>query len=174
MQNIHMNMNNLVLEKKNGYYFLIYFELSNFRSNWRFGFPFFKKYHFVFNHDSKLMGFKYPDGCSESNNNNAYIKNNNIYEIKNEKINNNTNDIFKNNNKELINEEENRKFGFKIVIIMFFGIIFIVAVILFFGIFIGKKMFGMRKNKVNELLELYDYSSADKKKEAKKESSKDK
>ena len=118
------------------------------------------------------MGFKYPDGCSESNN--AYIKNNNIYEIKNEKINNNTNGILKNNNKELINEEENRKFGFKIVIIMFFGIIFIVAVILFFGIFIGKKMFGVRKNKVNELLELYDYSSADKKKEAKKESSKDK
>ena len=172
--NFTFNYKDLILEKEKGYYFLIYFEFNKFRSNWRFGFPFFKKYHFVFNHDSKLMGFKCPNGCSETNSNNIYIKNNNVYEIKDEKINNNnTNDILKNNNKELINEEENRKFGFKIIIIMFLGIIFIVAVILFFGIFIGKKMFGVRKNKVNELLELYDYSSANKKKEVKKESSKD-
>lgn len=169
------NYEDLFLEKENGYYFLIYFEFSNYRNNWRFGFPFFKKYHFVFNHDSKLMGFKCPNECSETNNNNVYIKNNNIYEIEGKKINNNTNDILKNNNnKELINDEKNREFGFKIVVIMFLGIIFIVAAILFFGIFIGKKMFGVRKNKVNELLELYDYSSAEKKNEAKKESSKDK
>ena len=169
--NFTFNYEDLIVEKENGYYFLIYFESSNYRSTWRFGFPFFKKYHFVFNHDSKLMGFKCPNGCSEENNNNAYIKNNNINEIKDNNINNNTNNILKKkNNKELINEEENRKFGFKIIIIMFLGIIFIVAVILFFGIFIGKKMFGSRKNKVNELLELYDYSSAEKKKEEKKES----
>ena len=173
--NFTFNYEDLILEKENGYYFLIYFELSNFRTNWRFGFPFFKKYHFVFNHDSKLMGFECPNGCSETNGNNAYIKDNNIYEIKDKKINNNTDDILtKNKNKELINEEENRKFGFKIVLVMFFGIIFIVVLILIFGIFIGKKMFGVRKNKVNELLELYDYSSAEKKKEVKKESSKDK
>ena len=40
--NFSFNYNDLILEKDNGYYFLIAFE-CDFRSNWKFGFPFFKK-----------------------------------------------------------------------------------------------------------------------------------
>ena len=46
--NFTFNFNDLILEKENGYYFLIAFEYD-FRGNWKFGFPFFKKYHFIFN-----------------------------------------------------------------------------------------------------------------------------
>ena len=41
-------------------------------------------------------------------------------------------------------------------------IIFAFLLILFFGILIGKKFFGSRKLKVNELLELYDYRASSK------------
>ena len=65
--NFSFNYQDLFLEKRNGYYFLIAFERV-FRANWKIGFPFFKKYKFVFEHDSELMGFYCP-GCSfkESN-----------------------------------------------------------------------------------------------------------
>ena len=47
----------------------------------------------------------------------------------------------------------------KIFVIFLLVIFFIILIVLFFGILIGKKMFGIRKTKVNELLELYDYTS---------------
>lgn len=60
--NFTFNYQDLFLEKHIGYYFLIAFEKS-FRANWKFGFPFFKKYKFIFDPDSELMGFYCP-GCS--------------------------------------------------------------------------------------------------------------
>lgn len=145
--NFTFNFNDLFLEKNNGFYFLIVFDYKT-REEWKFGFPFFKKYNFVFNHDSKIMGFNHLD----DNLDNEIIKN----------INN------KNNygNKELNNSNDN-KVNLKIVLIIIFGIILFISIILFFGILIGKKLFTVRKTKVNELLELYDYTSKDAEKQNK-------
>ena len=133
--NFTFNYNDLFLESSNGYYFLIIFDYKN-RNDWVFGSPFFKKYDFVFNHDSKLMGFN--------------CKNLNLY-----------NDI-----KYSIDKKDNKvsnKFAYnvniKIILLIIFGFIFLILIILFFGILIGKKLFGIRKTKVNELLELFDYSA---------------
>ena len=57
------------------------------------------------------------------------------------------------------NIKENTKYIFKVILIIILGFIFIVILVLIIGILIGKKYFGIRKTKVNELLELYDYSS---------------
>jgi hypothetical protein len=119
----------LFLEKINGYYFLIVFEFDN-KYKWKFGIPFFKKYKFIFNLDSKLMTF-----------------------FENTNIDNNINNIKDQKN------EENKNFTFKVIWIIILGFIFIVILVLIIGILIGKKFFGIRKTKVNELLELYDYTS---------------
>ena len=47
---------------------------KKFRSNWKFGFPFFDKYKFIFDHNSKTIGFFCPNGCSDLNGN---VKQNN-------------------------------------------------------------------------------------------------
>ena len=49
----------------------------------------------------------------------------------------------------------------KIIFIIILGVVFAAVIILLFGIFIGKKIFSVRKVKVNELLELYDYKAKD-------------
>ena len=61
----------------------------------------------------------------------------------------------KSNSDIYIDDKRNTKNIFIIII----GLIFLIIVILFFGVLIGKKIFGVRKTKVNELLELYDYSA---------------
>ena len=170
--NFSFNYDDLILEKDNGYYFLIAFEYG-FQSNWKFGFPFFKKYHFIFNHDSKIMGFYCPNGCSDNmeDNENYNKSKDNIDDNKNDNNYNNSLELNNNNNenKDIRNKKEN-KLNFKMILIIFLGIIFAVIIILFFGICIGKKLFGVRKNKVNELLELYDYSSSNSNKENNKKS----
>ena len=120
----------LFLEKSNGYYFLIVFEFDN-KYKWKFGIPFFKKYKFIFNLDSKLMAF------FENTNINNNVNNN----VKDQKI------------------KENKNVTLKVILIIILGFIFIVILVLIIGILIGKKFFGIRKTKVNELLELYDYTS---------------
>ena len=120
----------LFLEKSNGYYFLIVFEFDN-KYKWKFGLPFFKKYKFIFNLDSKLMAF------FENTNINNNVNNN----VKDQKI------------------KENKNVTLKVILIIILGFIFIVILVLIIGILIGKKFFGIRKTKVNELLELYDYTS---------------
>ena len=155
------NYDDLILEKTNGFYFLIAFEYD-FRSSWKFGFPFFKKYKFIFNHDSKIMGFYNPNGfvdnMMDNNKKNNNFFNKTLERNKSLESNNDNNRNFRNNE----NKSFKSTFNFRLIIIV--GIISLaVAIILFFGILIGKKMFGVRKTKVNELLEMYDYSAADKK-----------
>ena len=58
--NFTLNYDDLFLEKNNGLYFLVIFDYKT-RDDWKFGYPFFKKYNFIFNHDSKIMGFNYQD-----------------------------------------------------------------------------------------------------------------
>ena len=138
--NFTLNYNDLFLEKKNGFYFLVIFDYKT-REEWKLGFPFFKKYNFIYNHDAKLLGFI------------------NQNKILNDKI----DDILNNNNNntkiKISNNFYNDKNFIKIILIIIFGLIALIIVILFFGVLIGKKIFGVRKTKVNELLELYDYSA---------------
>ena len=146
--NFTLNYQDLILEKNNGYFFLIVFEYQAYWNEWIFGFPFFKKYSFVFNHDSKLIGFKCPNGCTinenESNTNKIIedinnIKYNDIKNIFNTRDNNNkTSEIYKKNQIK-VNENDNKDFGFKVIIIIFLGIIFIVAVIFFLDFLLEKK-----------------------------------
>jgi hypothetical protein len=65
--NFILDYNDLFLEKRFGYYFLIAFE-KEFRSTWKIGFPFFKKYKFIFDQKSKSVGFYCPDGCGDGGN----------------------------------------------------------------------------------------------------------
>ena len=137
--NFTLNYNDLFLEKNNGFYFLVIFDYKT-REEWKLGFPFFKKYNFIFNHDAKLLGF---------------INQNKI-------LNDDIDNIINDNNKTKIrisNNFINDKNIIKIVLIIIFGLIALIIAILFFGVLIGKKIFGVRKTKVNELLELYDYSA---------------
>ena len=135
-----LNSNDLLVEKTDGYYFLILFDLEN-KDSWKFGTPFLKKYNIIYNQDKKLMYFQI-----ENINSNKIINNNSSI------IDKENNNINKNNNI-LLNKYK------KIILIVLLVIIFIIIIVLFFGILIGKKIFGIRKVKVNELLELYDYSS---------------
>ena len=65
--NFTFNFSDLMLNKSSGYFFLIAFEINNATKIWKFGYPFFKKYKFVFDIDSQKMGFLYQD----SNKNNT-------------------------------------------------------------------------------------------------------
>ena len=129
--NFTFTYEDLFIESDNGYYFLVIFDYKN-SDVWKFGYPFFKKYNFVFNHDAKIMGFT----NSNIDNNISYDKN-----------------------------MTGKKMNSKIVFIIILGVILIAVAILLFGILIGKKIFSVRKVKVNELLELYDYKSKDSEKQ---------
>ena len=99
------------------------------RDYWEFGTPLLKKYKFIYNQDNKFIGF---------------IKDN-----RGKKFNDNE------NNKE--DETPNKK-G-KIILIVVLVLIFVIIITLLFGFLIGKKIYKVRKNKTNELLELYDYNA---------------
>jgi hypothetical protein len=126
--NFTFTYEDLFIENDKGYYFLVIFDYK-YSDSWKFGYPFFKKYNFVFNHDSNIMGFT-----------NSNINNNIISYDKN------INDKYKSS---------------KIICIVILGLVFAGVIILLFGILIGKKIFSVRKVKVNELLELYDYKAKD-------------
>ena len=71
--NFSFGYQDLFLEKRNGYYLLICFE-KEIRNNWKFGFPFFKKYKFIFEQNLKIMGFYCPNGCLSNKESNFDIK----------------------------------------------------------------------------------------------------
>ena len=103
--------------------------------------------NFIYNIDSKLIGFQESNnGIIDSETNNSYNLTR-IGDDKNKK--NNINESIRNNKTSLI----------KIIAIIFLSVLLLIIIILVIGIFIGKKLFETRKTKVNELLELYDYSS---------------
>ena len=146
--NFTLNFKDLIIEKNNGYFFLIIFDFSS-PNSWILGLPFLKKYNFIYNIDSKLIGFQ------ENNNGIIYSENNDsndLNRIGNDKIK-------KNNINEGIRNKNNKASVFKIIAIIFLSLLLLIIIVLVLGILIGKKLFETRKAKVNELLELYDYSS---------------
>ena len=109
--------------------FLLIIFKEDKRDYWELGAPFLKKYKFIYNPDNKFIGF---------------IKDN-----KENKLNKSENN----------GVGENPKSTKKIIILVALLVIFIIILTLIFGFLIGKKMYKVRKNKTNELLELYDYNA---------------
>lgn len=131
-----LNYKDLFVEKSDKIYCLIIFYYKEI-NYWKFGLPFLKKYSFIYNQDSKFLGFL---------NNNKKNSNNNKVDINNSSnISNNTNNYI--------------QVKTKVILVVFLCFIFIIIGMVFFGILIGKKLYKVRKTKTNELLELYDYNS---------------
>ena len=70
-KDFYFDYNDLFLKINNKYYFLIAFRPSTV-TNWIIGYPFFKKYEFVFQPDQKLIGtyINYPKKKNDENNTN--------------------------------------------------------------------------------------------------------
>ena len=57
----------LFFEFKERYYFLVIFQEEKYsNNNWYLGLPFIKRYQFIFNYDSKTIGF-YNENIKEKN-----------------------------------------------------------------------------------------------------------
>ena len=121
--NFTINFEDLYIRKNNYIFLKIIFE-QNQNLDWVLGAPFISKYLFVFNSDSKEIGF--------------YSKNINNNQIENSK-------------KNILN--------YLVVGFQKFAICFILILI---GIFLGKKLFGLRRKlRANELEEKFEYKPAD-------------
>ena len=128
-----LDYKDLFYEKYDKIYCLIVFSYKE-KNFWKFGWPFFKKYNFIYNQDSKFIGFL----------------------ASNKKQNNVTTD---NNGNNLDNDKRYLKINGKLIVFIIVIFLFILVSMIFFGILIGKNLNKVRKNKTNELLELYDYNS---------------
>ena len=126
-----LNYKDLFYEKFSKIYFLIVFDYKE-NNYWKFGLPFLKKYNFIYNYDSKTIGF--------FNNNKNYNKNNDIND-------NNNNNFFKKNGS---------------IILIIALILLLVLILIFIGVLIGKKLYQVRKIRTNELPDLYEYNSINK------------
>ena len=127
--NFVLEYEDIFYEKNDLIYCLIIFNNDKKREYWELGTPFLKKFKFFYDHDKRIIGFT---------------------------KNNKENDIHDNKSKESDNKSNN---NFKIILTIVLSVIFIIIITLFFGFLIGKKVYKVRKNKTNELLELYDYNS---------------
>ena len=129
-----LNYKDLFYEKFGKIYFLIIFDYKE-NNYWKFGLPFLKKYKFIYNYDSKTIGFL--------NNNKA--KNINVNNYNNNDLNHSR--FCKTNNSIIL------------IIVLILLLLLLIFCMIFIGILIGKKLYKGRKTKKNELLELYDYNS---------------
>ena len=117
------------------YYFLIISDSLNYKTGWTLGNIFMRKYQFIFNLDSKEIGFYNPK----------------LEQIIDDNNNNNDNDN-KNNKNNNINNSSN--------IILYVVIILILCLLLFVvGLFIIMKFCPKisKKKRVNELDDEYEY-----------------
>ena len=128
-----LNYKDLFYEKVGKIYFLIIFDYKE-NNYWKFGLPFLKKYKFIYNYDSKTIGFLNKNKNLDINNYN----NNDISHISICKVNG------------------------SIILIIVLILLLLVFCMVFIGILIGRKFYKGRKTKKNELLELYDYNSKSK------------
>ena len=71
-----LNYKDLFYEKFSKIYFLIVFDYKE-SNYWKFGLPFFKKYKFIYNYDSKIIGFFNKN--NDNGNNNNDLSNNNSF-----------------------------------------------------------------------------------------------
>ena len=71
-----LNYKDLFYEQFSKIYFLIVFDYKE-SNYWKFGLPFFKKYKFIYNYDSKIIGFFNKNNDINGNNNNTLSNNSN-------------------------------------------------------------------------------------------------
>ena len=134
----------LFFEFKERYYFLIIFPEENYiNNNWYLGITFLRRYQFIFNYDSKTIGF-YNENLKE----------------KNETDNNNNNNSDLDSN---TNTDTNSNFlDSHLRIIIEVGIGLILIVLIFVAFLIGQKISQQRKKRANELADdNYEYFSKD-------------
>ena len=118
------------------YYFLVIFpeEKNNLNNNWYLGLPFLRRYQFIFNYDSKTIGFyndKIKDGANKKNDTNNEID---------------------------LNNNSNIRLYIEISVIIILVLLIIAAFV------VGKKMNDKRKKRANELNDdNYEYFSKDNK-----------
>ena len=135
-----LSFQNLFIEIKNEFYFMIIFPKNPIHftiENWYLGLPFLRQYQFVYNYDSKTIGFYNPN----------IIKN----EIKDSR----SNITNKEGNKININLDQYS--ARKIILEML-----IIIILLVIAYFVGKKINEHRKKRANELKDdNYEYFSSD-------------
>ena len=122
-----LNYKDLFIEKNDKIILLIFFDEMKF--DWHFGKPFLRKYSFLMNQDTKIIGF---------------YKNNNKE---------------KNEEKKDNNEYNKTNWYSKLQIILFIFLIIIAVILLVIsGIFIGIHLFKKKKSKKYSIEEEYDYT----------------
>ena len=139
-----------LFERVNGqYYFLIIFEAERKNYIWKLGQPFLKRHQFVFDFDSKALGYydrsirltpyKNNEGINDFNEINDVNNVNNVNNINNTK---NRNEI---KNEKNLNDSENIK------IIKDILTIFVIIIIIIGAFYLGTKIKESRKKRANEL-----------------------
>ena len=117
----------------NRYYFLITFLPKGINRYWRIGNPFFIKYTFVYNGDSKTIGFYTYKKINKSKDKNINEKNNKL------------------------------EIEMSLIIIISILILLFIIILISIGFYFGKKLNSNRKKHANELEDNYEYYSSDEK-----------
>jgi len=131
-------------EINNMYYFLIVFEAYKKNNIWKLGQPFLKQIRFIFDYDSKTIGYYDVNIYRPIKKSNKKIK-----AIEETKINNT-----KNKNKEYANNEnskENKDFNYMKTFIKYFIEIMIICIIIVIAFYAGMKIKESRRKRANEL-----------------------
>ena len=127
------------------YYFLIVFEGDKKNNIWKFGQPFLKQLRFIFDYDSKTIGY-YDVNIYKS----ARKSNKRIKAVEETKINNTKNKEYKNDeNKE--ENKENKDFNFMKTFIKYCIEIVLICIIIVIAFYAGMKIKESRRKRANEL-----------------------
>ena len=142
-----MNGEDLFIELNKKIYFKIIFSfenLDNLDNRWILGKIFLRKYPVIFSQPNRLIGF-YVNPNGDKIEGNFEEKEDNKIE----------------NKKEIKNERKNNSKN----ISLYITIIIIALIFTCFGLFIGRKIFFIRKKKINELIDNYYHYDSETKKE---------
>ena len=148
-----LSYKDLFVEKDGKYIFLV---IENYEGeNWLIGTPFLKKYQFVFNEDSKSIGFYNPNMPKEKEIDDGEDKNNSDTENNSDEVDPNDDDKHKSDisdetDDQIIHENNNEGMSTKtvVLIVVISGIVFISI-----GLILGKIIFKTlkKKKRLNEL-----------------------
>ena len=142
-----LSYQDLFVEKDGKYIFLV---IENYEGeNWLIGTPFLKKYQFIFNEDSKTIGFYNPNMPKEKEIDDGEDENNSDTENKSDVVNpydddKHKSDISDETDEEIIHENNNGGMSTKtvVLIVVISGIVFISI-----GLILGKIIFKTLKKK---------------------------
>ena len=148
----------LFIEMNGNYYFLV---TENEDESWSIGYSLLKKYQFVFNQDSRTVGFYHPDIPKEEDSDKKDEEEEEEVISDSDSDKNNTKEDSTNSDKKKDNENNDvKKHGLSIEIVILIALISAI-IFLIIGIILGKFITRKLKEKkrANELDENYDYDS---------------